>query len=248
MASKMIIDENGNLSEIGKQIEKIRCVRGYSRLDLAKGTGISKSRLNEIIVGKYNPRIEVLDRLAECLDVPSDYLLIYYHRDFVLFAIDDYLMRIRPAALKDIVSDMCDVAKCPIFAEDCVLGLISALAKKQIADKSLFPEGKIKRYRKSIGYTQAQASEAIGVSYNHYVKHENGLTAFSFENHLLLCRLLQKSSECITQDIRTDMILNLETRSALSQMKNEWLSMLLEFLRLLYETEKHMGLFSDSES
>ena len=239
----MIVNENTNLSGIGKQIEKIRGMRGYSRLDLAKGAGISQSRLNEIVGGKYNPRIEVLDRLAEYLDVPSDYLLVYYHRDFILFAIDDYLMRIKPASLRDVVSDVCAVAQCPFFSEDHVFGLISTLEKKQMADNSLFPEEKLKRYRKNRGYTQAQAAEAIGVSYNHYVKRENGLTAFSFENHLMLCRLLQKSSECLTQDSRADMILNTESWLALCQLKTERLSILLELLRMLYEMEKPVAPF-----
>lgn len=62
--------------EIGRQIDRIHFSRGYSRLEVAKGVSISIVRLNEIINGKYNPKVEVLDKIVEFLDVPSDYLFI----------------------------------------------------------------------------------------------------------------------------------------------------------------------------
>lgn len=48
----------------------------------------------------------MLNKLADFLDVLSDYLLIRIHQEFVLYAIDDYLYRLTPETLEGAVFDL----------------------------------------------------------------------------------------------------------------------------------------------
>ena len=235
------VKENSNrkLSGVGKQIEAVRRIRGFNRLRVAQESDISKTRLDEIINGRYDPKIEIVDQIAKGLDIPSDYLLIPYHRDFMAFAVDGYLARIDPMLLKDTLSDVWVLINDSYIDERYIFDFISDLENKQNRSQTFLPPREnIKQYRKRLGFTQAQAAEAIGVSYNHYVKYENGFTAFSFANHLLLCRLLRKPSECITQ-ARPDVILDLKLWNFLFNLKTDRLFMLLELLRTIYEDRKN---------
>lgn len=224
-------------AELGTQIDSIRLARGYSRLEVAKGTKISNVRLNEIINGKYNPKIEVLSRIADFLDVPSDYLLIWIHQEFVLSAIDDYLYRIAPENLGSALLDLCVL----FGASDDIRVMkyvISEFSEKKTTAIYASKKEKLQLFRKEAGYTQAQAAERVGVSVNHYAKFENGLTSFSLPVYLQMCQVFQKPLECIIDEERSGMILTQEQLMVLRQMKKENLLRLLETLRVFYEYSK----------
>ena len=221
-------------AELGAQIDSVRFTHGHSRLEVAKGIMVSNVRLNEIINGKYNPKIEVLNKIADFLDVPSDYLLIRIHRDFIFFAIDDYLYRIPPENLGSALWNLCSLFGSP----DAVHSLKNVLSEfdiKKITDACVSPKEKLQHFRKKAGYTQAQAAERIGVSVNHYAKFENGLTSFSLPVYLKMCQVFQKPLECITKEERAGMVLTQKQLIDLRQMKIESLICLLETLRVFYE-------------
>lgn len=222
--------------EIGRQIDRVRFSRGYSRLEVAKGVSISNVRLNEIINGKYNPKVEVLDKIAEFLDVPSDYLLLQIHPDFILYAIDDYISRITP---EDLNGAFCDLGMLLGGLHDINLtNSASTPIGASEAGPPVSKREKLRFFRGNIGYTQAQTAEAIGVSYNHYAKYENGFTLFSLPVHLHMCQLFQKPSECITKEDRMDTALMPKQLDVLRQMKTDRLIRLLETLRVFYEKSK----------
>lgn len=63
--------------EFGKKLKEIRVNKGLSRLDLSKITGcISYSSLSNYENGCRKPDIDVLLKLAECLNVDINYLII----------------------------------------------------------------------------------------------------------------------------------------------------------------------------
>lgn len=227
------------LPEIGKQIDAVRLVHGYSRPDLSKGANIAAAQLNEIINGKLNPTLDALNRIAHTLNVPSDYLLITHHDDFLLYAIDGYLYRLRMDSFGTLLFDALSL----IGVQDEVLQTIREQMdsfKTSIAERcsSLgLPnwKEKIRRFRKEAGYTQVTASEAVAVSYNHYAKFENEITCMSLPPHLRICLLYGKSSESITCDKRADMVLTKEQLDSLRLLGRERLTTLLETLRTIYE-------------
>ena len=231
--------KNKAIPEIGKQIDKVRFMHGYSRPALSKGTGIANTQLNETINGKLNPTLDALDRIARFLDVPSDYLLITYHDDFLLYAIDDYLFRIKPNSfscfLFDILTFIGIQGEALQFIKEQANSFTSFLENRGAVSGSFSWKDKIQRFRKDAGYSQLTASEALGVSYNHYVKFENEITNMSLLPHLRICLLYGKSSESITNSERKDMVLPKEQLDLLRQWDKERLVILLETLRTIYE-------------
>ena len=231
--------KNKAIPEIGKQIDKVRFMHGYSRPALSKGVGIANTQLNETINGKLNPTLDALDRIAHFLDVPSDYLLITYHDDFLLYAIDDYLYRIKPNSfscfLFDILKFIGIQGEESQVIKEQVNSFTSFLENRGSVSGSFSWKDKIQSFRKDAGYSQLTASEALGVSYNHYVKFENEITNMSLLPHLRVCLLYGKSSESITHDKRNDMVLTKKQLDALHQLDHKRLVTLLETLRAIYE-------------
>lgn len=227
------------LPEIGKQIDAVRLAHGYSRPDLSRDAKIAAAQLNEIINGKLNPTLDALDRIAQTLNVPSDYLLITHHDDFLLYAIDDYLYRLRMDSFGTLLLDALSL----IGVQDEVLQTIREQMDSfsaSIAQRCSVPDipswkEKIRRFRKEAGYTQVTASEAAAVSYNHYAKYENEITGMSLPPHLRICLLYGKSSESITSENRADMVLTKEQLESLRLLGRERLTLLLESLRTIYE-------------
>ena len=231
--------KNTVFPEIGKQIDKVRFTHGYSRPALSKGAGITKTQLNETVNGKLNPTPDALDRIALFLDVPSDYLLITYHEDFLLYAIDDYLFRIYSDSFSATILDILSLVGIQDGIMQSVKEQLNSFTSS-ISSQNSIPDTfdwkkKIRRFRKEAGYSQATASEALGVSYNHYVKFENEITNMSLLPHLRVCLLYGKSSESITHDKRNDMVLTKKQLDALHQLDHRRLVTLLETLRAIYE-------------
>lgn len=231
--------KNKAIPEIGKQIDKVRFMHGYSRPTLSRGAGIANTQLNETINGKLNPTLDALDRIAHFLDVPSDYLLITYHDDFLLYAIDDYLYRISLKPLSKFLCDILSFIGVPIETLQSIKsqmdGFTSSIEKRNSVPEVFSWKDKIRRFRKDAGYSQLTASEALGVSYNHYVKFENEITSMSLPPHLRICLLYGKSSESITHNDRKDMVLSKDHLEILRKWDRKQLVIFLETLRTIYE-------------
>lgn len=235
------LKKNKVLPEIGKQIDKVRFTHGYSRPALSKGTGIANTQLHETINGKLNPTLDALDRIASFLDVPNDYLLIAYHDDFLLYAIDDYLYRIQADSFEMILNALSFIGIQPEtlqLVKEQTEGFVRSVEERCSAPKLQSWKEKIRRFRKEAGYSQLSASEAIGVSYNHYVKFENEITGMTLPPYLRICLLYQKSSESISRKERNDMILTKEQIEALRRLSRKELIILLETLRVVYENSR----------
>lgn len=61
--------------EVGMRILKVRCIRGYSREQLAELAGISSKFLYEIETGRKTFTVRIAQKLSIALDVDTDYLL-----------------------------------------------------------------------------------------------------------------------------------------------------------------------------
>lgn len=62
---------------IGMTVRQIRLERGFTLQALADESGISKSYLGDIEKGRKNPTTDVIEAIAQALDVPARQLL--YH-------------------------------------------------------------------------------------------------------------------------------------------------------------------------
>lgn len=59
---------------IGKRIAELRKERGLSQIKLAQLTGIDSSNIGRIELGKYNPGLETLCKIADVLGVTLDFV------------------------------------------------------------------------------------------------------------------------------------------------------------------------------
>lgn len=55
--------------------EKVRNEKGLKDADVSRGTGIARAVLSEWKNGKFTPRIDKIQKIAEFLDVPIDYIV-----------------------------------------------------------------------------------------------------------------------------------------------------------------------------
>lgn len=67
--------KNTYLSYLGDRIRFYREKKGYSQLDLALEAKMSKNYLGELELGKRNPSILTLKKLADALEIDISYLL-----------------------------------------------------------------------------------------------------------------------------------------------------------------------------
>jgi len=58
-----------------QRILKCREERGWTRAEVAKRTGVSRSYVRSLEIGEREPRAEIVARFAEAFGVRSDYLL-----------------------------------------------------------------------------------------------------------------------------------------------------------------------------
>ena len=62
------MDINNTIRErIGKRIAYLRQEKGLSQRQLAEMSGVGNAHIARIELGKYNVRIDILDKLAEAL-------------------------------------------------------------------------------------------------------------------------------------------------------------------------------------
>ncbi len=71
---------NINLS---KNLKLLRKKGGWSQSQLAEQTGSHLSHINRIETGKYNPPLDVVQKLASVFDVSIDYLISDTDEDFM---------------------------------------------------------------------------------------------------------------------------------------------------------------------
>lgn len=60
-------EESDIRQRIGQQIAELRQKRGLSQYQLADLSGVGRSHITRIEQGKYNVRIDILDKLVEAL-------------------------------------------------------------------------------------------------------------------------------------------------------------------------------------
>lgn len=61
--------------EIGKKIKALRLEKGMKQLELAKKAGISNTFLSDIEIGRTNPSLKTLEKIANALGTTcSDFL------------------------------------------------------------------------------------------------------------------------------------------------------------------------------
>ena len=61
--------ENTLQINVGKQIQKLRALKGISQQDLAAKCNFEKSNLSRLEAGRVNPTLSTLEKVAKALDV-----------------------------------------------------------------------------------------------------------------------------------------------------------------------------------
>jgi transcriptional regulator with XRE-family HTH domain len=74
-----IVQPNPNAGEwlmgMAENLKRLRKKRGWSQSQLAEQIGSHLSHINRIETGKYNPSLDVVQKLASVLEVTIDYLV-----------------------------------------------------------------------------------------------------------------------------------------------------------------------------
>lgn len=60
---------------LGERISRLRRKRDWSQRELARRTGTRGSQISKYERGDYEPRLEVLSRIAEALETTTDFLI-----------------------------------------------------------------------------------------------------------------------------------------------------------------------------
>lgn len=76
-------------NEFGRQLKTAEKKRGWSQTQLAEQIGSHLSHINRTETGKYNPSLDVVQKLATALDVTIDYLVSDTDQDFKEVRIED---------------------------------------------------------------------------------------------------------------------------------------------------------------
>ncbi len=74
---------------IPNNLKVLRKKRGWSQTRLAEQIGSHLSHINRIETGKYNPSLDVVQKLANVFDVTIDYLISDTDEDFKEVRIED---------------------------------------------------------------------------------------------------------------------------------------------------------------
>lgn len=74
---------------LAENLKRLRKERGWSQTQLAEQIGSHLSHINRIETGKYNPSLDVVQKLANVLDVTIDYLVSETEEDFKEIRIED---------------------------------------------------------------------------------------------------------------------------------------------------------------
>jgi transcriptional regulator with XRE-family HTH domain len=74
---------------LADNLKRLRKKHGWSQTQLAKQIGSHLSHVNRIETGKYNPSLEVVQKLAAVFDVSIDYLVSNSEEDFKEVRVED---------------------------------------------------------------------------------------------------------------------------------------------------------------
>ena len=81
---------NNRIDGLGKRIKGLREANGYRQEDLARLTDIGRSSIGAYEIGSESPTYANLIRIAQVLNVSTDYLLGYENEDYLdLSGIDE---------------------------------------------------------------------------------------------------------------------------------------------------------------
>lgn len=82
------------MSSFGKRINSVMLRRGMTQKSLAAKLKISEQQLHSVLKDKSLSTIDTLRELSVVLDTPTDYFLQDFDKNFLIYAIDDYLSQI----------------------------------------------------------------------------------------------------------------------------------------------------------
>jgi transcriptional regulator with XRE-family HTH domain len=74
---------------LADNLKRLRKKQGWSQTQLAEQIGSHLSHVNRIETGKYNPSLDVVQKLASVFDVSIDYLVSDTEEDFKEVRIED---------------------------------------------------------------------------------------------------------------------------------------------------------------
>jgi transcriptional regulator with XRE-family HTH domain len=74
---------------LADNLKRLRKKQGWSQTQLAEQIGSQLSHVNRIETGKYNPSLDVVQKLASVFDVSIDYLVSNTEDDFKEVRIED---------------------------------------------------------------------------------------------------------------------------------------------------------------
>jgi transcriptional regulator with XRE-family HTH domain len=74
---------------LSNNLKSLRKKKGWSQTQLAEQIGSHLSHINRIETGKYNPSLDVVQKLANVFDVTIDYLISDTDEDFKEVRIED---------------------------------------------------------------------------------------------------------------------------------------------------------------
>jgi len=74
---------------LADNLKRLRKKRGWSQTQLAEQIGSHLSHINRLETGKYNPSLDVVQKLAAVFDVTIDYLVSDTDEDFKEVRIED---------------------------------------------------------------------------------------------------------------------------------------------------------------
>lgn len=86
------------LTGIHEQITLARNKKGWSKKELTQALHLSCVQVTDLEKGNSYPSFDTFYKLTEALDVSADVLLRDVHKNFLIYAIDDYISRLK---LKD---------------------------------------------------------------------------------------------------------------------------------------------------
>ena len=77
---KLISGSNGNIAKVAttsERLQKILLERNMRQADLARATGISKGAISNYVLGRYTPKEDIIQKLANALNCSERWLLGY---------------------------------------------------------------------------------------------------------------------------------------------------------------------------
>lgn len=91
---------------IGLHLDKMLTKRKMTRASLAEKLNLSVQQISSIIKNRSLTTTKNLKLMSEILDVPSDYLLQDFDKQFLVNAIDEYIEKIDKEQAQIILSDL----------------------------------------------------------------------------------------------------------------------------------------------